>query len=101
MWKNLLENLNGLLQENAGNGAWSSTRFVFVFTVLLSNIIIFSALTVLIIKDGKFPDVPEGILWLYAIANGVAFTGKVTQKKSEPSIRRQKKREDEEEEIDL
>lgn len=83
MWNKLLEKLSTMLQENAGNGAWSSTRFSFIFAVIISNIVIFLALTVLTVKEGKFPEVPEGILWLYALANGIAFTGKVVQKTKE------------------
>lgn len=83
MWSKLLERLSTMLQENSGGGAWSSTRFSFIFAVILSNVVIFVTLTVLTVKEGKFPDIPEGILWLYALANGIAFTGKVVQKAKE------------------
>lgn len=85
MFNTLLQKLSTMLQENSGGSAWSSTRFAFIFAVLISNIVIFITLTVLTIKGGAFPDIPEGILWLYALANGIAFTGKVSQKFKETS----------------
>ena len=83
MWMQLIKRLSNMLEQNSGEHGWSSTRFAFIFTVMISNIVIFLAITILIIKDWRFPDVPEGILWLYALANGLSFAGKVTQKVQE------------------
>lgn len=80
IWSRLAWYLSSMLKTDGGKDAWSSARFTFVFTVLLSNIIIFVALAVLLIKESKFPDVPEGVLWLYGVANGISFAGKVSQK---------------------
>lgn len=88
-----------MLKSDGGKDAWSSARFTFVFTVLLSNLIIFIALFALIIKEGKFPDVPEGVLWLYGVANGISFVGKVSQKFRETKVPREEVLENMEEEI--
>ena len=69
-----------MLQENAGNGAWSSTRFAFIFSVVISNVAIFSIFIYESIKNNQIADVPEGVLWIYALANGISFAGKVSQK---------------------
>ncbi len=80
MVKFLLDKLSSMLQERGGDTAWSSVRFAFIFSVLLSNTVIFVSLLVLVISDTTFPDIPEGVLWLYALANGISFAGKITQK---------------------
>ena len=72
-----------MFEEASGPGVWSSTRFAFVFSVLTSNIVVFVSYAYLAFKNGQLPDVPEGTLWLFALANGIAFTGKVVQKNKE------------------
>lgn len=79
MWV-IFHKLSAMLQENATSEIWSSTRFAFIFSVLISNIVIFVSVAILIFQNGTIPDIPEGVLFLYALANGIAFTGKVVQK---------------------
>ena len=80
MFQALFQKISTMLQEKITDQTWSSTRFAFIFTVSISNISVFLSVLILTIKDGVIPDVPEGILWLYALANGISFTGKVAQK---------------------
>lgn len=78
--KKLLNKLSSMLEENAPVNAWSSTRFSFIFSVVLSNVVVFSLIGYETILTGKVPDVPEGTIWIYALANGISFAGKVSQK---------------------
>jgi len=80
MWKKIFEQFLTIFRTDETSKNWSSTRFTFVFTVLLSNVVIFTLFAIFSMSDGKFPEISEGVLWLYAIANGIAFTGKVSQK---------------------
>lgn len=95
MLNKIVMKLGSMLRENDASKNWSSTRFSFLLATMLSNIIIFIILTVLTIKNGKFPEIPEGVLWLYALANGLSFAGKVSQKTQEvksnaPSVNKPK-----------
>lgn len=81
--KALLNKLSSMLEENTSVNSWSSTRFAFLFSVLISNILIFGTVVYETILTGKVPDVPDGALFLYMAANGISFAGKVTQKINE------------------
>ena len=78
--KALLNKLSSMLEENTSIRAWSSTRFAFIFSVIISNVLIFGVIAYETILTGKVPDVPEGAIWIYALANGISFVGKVSQK---------------------
>ena len=80
MWKTLMSKLSAMLQETGPDEAWSSTRFSFIVTVLVSNFIVFGLIAYNTILTGSLPDVPEGLIWIYALANGISFAGKVAQK---------------------
>jgi len=80
MLEKLWDRLSSMFQEDSEPGAWSATRFAFVFAVLISNVIVFFSIAYIAISDGKIPDIPEGVIWIYALANGIAFGGKVIQK---------------------
>lgn len=79
----LLDKLSSMLEENTAANAWSSTRFSFIFSVILSNVVLFSLIGYETVLTGKVPDVPEGAIWIYALANGISFAGKVSQKLGE------------------
>jgi len=72
--------MSGMLQEHGPEDTWSSTRFAFIFSVILANVIIFVTWAVLSIKEGVMSDIPEGVIWMYALATGITFGGKVIQK---------------------
>jgi hypothetical protein len=68
----------------------SSNRLAFLFSVFLSNVCLWGAWVVITIASNwqviynpahpvAMPNIPEGVLWAYAAANGIAFAGKVTQ----------------------
>ena len=75
--------MSSMLEENSSVNAWSSTRFSFIFSVVMSNIIMFGIICYETVLTGKVPDVPEGAIWMYALANGISFAGKVSQKLGE------------------
>jgi hypothetical protein len=52
----------------------SSQRFNLLISTLLSNISVFGIWVIMCFKKGDMIDVPEGVYWLYGIANGVAGT---------------------------
>lgn len=76
----LLNKISSMLEENAAVNSWSATRFSFVFSVIMSNVVLFGIIMYETILTGKVPDVPEGAIWIYALANGISFAGKVSQK---------------------
>lgn len=63
----------------------SSTRFSFIFTMLLSNIIVWGLFLILSFIQCKFISVPESVIALYCVSNGIVWTGKIRQKKQENS----------------
>jgi hypothetical protein len=64
-------------------GVWSSTRFSMIFTVVFSNIVLWSLVIILSSKTLMLAAIPESLIVLYGIGNGVAFSGKIFQKKEE------------------
>lgn len=66
----------------------SSMRFSFLFTVLISNLCVFIVWVILCLKNGtSILDVPSGIIYLYALANGGPIAGKLIQKYQEVTNR--------------
>jgi hypothetical protein len=72
---------NSLLSKN-GN-SMSSIRFVLLLSVILSNSVIFLIWLVLSLINMTMVDIPESVLYLYALANGLSLTGKVVQRQIE------------------
>jgi hypothetical protein len=72
----MLKYLQGLTQTDRGQ---SAGRMGFLMTVGLSNIIIWPMYGILSFIHGKFIDVPEGVVYLYAAAQGLSFAGKAAQ----------------------
>lgn len=62
---------------------WSSNRFAYVFTMLVSNIIMWGCVLLLVIINKEFPEIPQGVIFIYGISNGVASIAKVWQKREE------------------
>lgn len=76
----LFERLSSmLLSDDKAN--WSSSRFQMVFTVVVSNLCLWFVFVFLCIKQGAMIDVPQGVLAIYGIANGIAAGAYVVQKK--------------------
>jgi len=81
--KNARNKLSQMLTGDISTTKWSSTRFVLILTVIISNTIVWGGIIILLILNGKFPDIPTSLISLYTLANGTAIGGKVTQKKYE------------------
>lgn len=79
----LFNKIQGMFIENSDDGLWSSSRVVFVFTATLSNIILWVGILYLLIKNSNFPIVPESIIVVYGVANGITSISKILQKKQE------------------
>ena len=61
----------------------SSTRWVFLFTAILSNIILWFTWVIVCIIKVEIVDIPMGVWMAYGIANGVTSIAKVVQKNIE------------------
>ena len=68
---------------NGGPGSWSSNRVSFIFTMLISNIIVWGAILYLVIVNSEFPNIPDSIVVIYGLANGIASAAKLWQKREE------------------
>jgi len=79
----LFQKINEMLIEDKEEGLWSSARFAFLFSIILSNTIMWGAILYFVISTGKFPEVPEGVVWIYGVANGAAGAYKGYQKLQE------------------
>lgn len=62
---------------------WSSVRFGFIFMMLLSNLCVWWTWVAICAIKGEMVSIPESVLGLYAIANGIGFGSKVRQKGKE------------------
>jgi len=69
--------------ENSETGLWSSNRFAYVFTMFISNLVIWGGILFLVITASAFPEIPQGVIFVYGISNGVASIAKVWQKREE------------------
>lgn len=74
----LLHNISGIFKN--GSDRWSSMRFAFILSVIISNNIIFGAWIGLSFMKHKLVEIPESVLVLYALANGISYAGKTTQR---------------------
>lgn len=61
----------------------SSTRWVFLFTAILSNLAVWFTWIGLSVYKGTVLDIPTGVWMTYGMANGVASVAKVWQKNIE------------------
>lgn len=68
-------------------GTQSAGRFGFLFSVLLSNVVVWCAWLVVSFCSRTLVDIPEGVYITYGIANGVAFLGKGIQSFAERPAR--------------
>ena len=80
--KKLLSKLSSLLKDGQDNN-WSSTRFTLLFTVVISNISIFSVWIFVCLWQKQIITIPAEIITIYSLANGITLTGKVVQTRHE------------------
>lgn len=79
--RTVVSKLSSLLTEgDSSTGQWSSTRFAMLFTVILSNIIIFGVWATVCVMKQEIIMIHSSLITLYGLANGITITGKVTQK---------------------
>ena len=72
-----------MFEESGDDHMWSANRFAYVFTMFISNLVMWGGVIYLMITLGAFPQIPEGVIFIYGISNGVASMAKVFQKKEE------------------
>lgn len=61
----------------------SSTRFSFLLCVFMSNLSVFGIWGYMSFSMGVMAEIPESVIMLYCLANGITFTGKMVQKHME------------------
>jgi hypothetical protein len=62
---------------------FSSNRFAFLFTTLISNIVFWLVWAGVSSYKGEMVDVPTGVYIIYGLANGIVGLGKLGQNLSE------------------
>lgn len=67
-----------LLQS--GKDSLSSVRLAFLYSVFISNLLIFGCWIYLSISSFQMIPIPESVLVFYALANGISTGGKIWQK---------------------
>lgn len=70
------------LFKDKGDG-WSSNRAAFLYTVFISNILILGVWTGLSIYNKQLIVMPESIIVIYCLANGLVTASKLIQKPME------------------
>ena len=61
----------------------SSARFAFLFSILLSNIVVWGTWLVVCVYKKDIINIPDGVVMAYAAAQGLSFIGKVGQRFAE------------------
>jgi len=72
---------NSLMSDKVGT--LSATRFSFVMCTFISNLTVFLVWAGLSVSQSKMVLIPESVIFLYCLANGITFTGKMVQKQIE------------------
>jgi hypothetical protein len=57
----------------------SSNRFAFLFTTIISNVLLWGSWAGICIYYGKIFDIPTGVYVTYGLANGIVGLGKLGQ----------------------
>jgi len=77
----LLHRLSSMFKN--GGEHWSSVRFGFLTCVVLSNLCFWGVWTGLCLSKGAIQTIPQSVIVLYSLANGISYFGKVGQKRME------------------
>jgi len=77
----LLSKLSSIFKNGSAN--WSSVRFAFIMTVVLSNICFWGIWVGLSIYQNKILEIPQSVIVIYGISHGLSFGSKLVQKKME------------------
>jgi len=81
--KSFWEKFQTMFIEDASDGFWSSNRVAFIFTMFISNLVMWGCVLYLVMANSAFPEIPQGVIFIYGISNGVASIAKVWQKREE------------------
>ena len=73
--------LNSIMSDKLGT--LSATRVSFLMCTFISNLAVFTVWIFLSVSQSKLLEIPESIIFLYCLANGITFTGKMVQKNME------------------
>lgn len=68
------------------NGNQSAGRFGFLFSVILSNVVVWYTWLFVCMWTRSLVDIPVGVYTAYGIANGMAFAGKGIQSFAERPV---------------
>jgi hypothetical protein len=68
--------LSQLTQTDRGQ---SAGRLGFLLTIGLSNAVTWTLVLFLTLKEMDFPAIPEGLVYVYGLAQGLSFAGKAAQ----------------------
>jgi len=77
----LLSRLSSLFKNGGVN--WSSVRFAFLLAVILSNFSFWGVWVGLCIYKLTIMAIPESVIVIYCLANGIAVGSKLVQKPME------------------
>lgn len=77
--------LNSIISDKTGT--LSATRVSFLMCTFISNMAVFLVWVFLSIAHSKMELIPESVIFLYCLANGITFTGKMVQKQIERSCK--------------
>lgn len=80
-WDKLLSRLSSLFKNGGTN--WSSVRFAFIIAVMLSNFAFWGIWSGLSIGKHELQPIPESVIVIYCLANGIAAGSKLLQKPME------------------
>ena len=72
----MLKYLTQFTQTDRGQ---SAGRLGFLLTVGLSNAVTWLLVLFLTIKEMDFPAIPDGLVYVYGLAQGLSFAGKAAQ----------------------
>lgn len=79
-FSSIMAKIDGMLSSNGDSKSWSSNRFSFILSTVLSDVIVWGGLAYVIILNGKFPDsITFELVTLYALAKGISGATKVAQ----------------------
>lgn len=77
---------NSLMSDKIGS--LSATRLSFLMCTFVSNTAVFLVWVFLCVGQSKLVEIPESVIFLYCLANGITFTGKMVQKQIENTCKK-------------
>ena len=81
-WNILITKVSSIFKDGTDD-MWSSVRVVFIFTIVLSNLVLWGIWGGISIAKHQLQRIPQSVIVLYTSANGVTATTKIWQKKIE------------------